>query len=506
MSSRSIPCRTDQSSTPTKTNGVAESDPQGQMSPNRVLPYTLLITIGPSVTAATSLFVVRYLMCHAYFTHHPSKHGIPSPGDERCNISDVEGLTSSVMAGLTTLDGLLYRVGRRPLLIALPLLAMVSTAALLIAYLVRSDPISYLCLLLNGLFVSASTKAAFTPTLCIADLTNDDNRSKYYSRLESMALFGPCLAFGAHRRGAMISALVNRYTPWVTMPYYNALAFQFLAAVYAFLAIRETMPYDLPEAGSDTASETGSFTIVASAVKKVTVPIRPLRVIMPWRDENGVLRWELLALSISLFATTCGNAWVLAYLAATRATYLFFIFPFILRYGRAAFHWLKTRNERRHVRGEGETRPLLDQRASVASEIRRKNNADEANRFDVFLAFGSVLLDGLSFAFVFMAPSYQYVLASFILVALGSGYIPSYRSVFIAAAPDDRATEALAALDMVLNIAKLTSPPLLGALYTVFVRRGQPEVVFLAAATIFDEMPAKLEHGSLHRKLSSVAC
>lgn len=46
-------------------------------------------------------------MCHVYYTHHSSKHGIPSPGDERCNVSDVEGLTSSVMAGLTTLDGLL---------------------------------------------------------------------------------------------------------------------------------------------------------------------------------------------------------------------------------------------------------------------------------------------------------------------------------------------------------------------------------------------------------------
>lgn len=28
------------------------------VSPNRILPYTLLITIGPSVTAATSLFVI----------------------------------------------------------------------------------------------------------------------------------------------------------------------------------------------------------------------------------------------------------------------------------------------------------------------------------------------------------------------------------------------------------------------------------------------------------------
>ncbi|KAJ9095405.1 hypothetical protein QFC20_006687 [Naganishia adeliensis] len=490
------------------------------MSPNRVLPYTLLVTIGPSVTAATSLFVIRYLMCHVYYTHHSSKHGIPLPGDGRCNVSDVEGLTSSVMAGLTTLDGLLSflmtsvvqqaadRLGRRPLLVVLPLLAMVSTAALLIAYIVRKDIATYILLAVAGVFVSASTKAAFTPTLCISDLTGDENRSKYYSRLESMALFGPCLAF-------VISALANRYTPWVTLPYYIALTSQFLAALYALLAIRETLPHDpSSEVLSDTASETGSVPLVMRAVGKVAVPVKPLAVIMPYRDEKGVWRWELLALSISLFATTCGtvfvptavlfflsdkfgfntekNAWVLSYLAATRAFYLFLIFPFVLRYGRAVFHWLK---ERRAAREE--TRPLLEQRASVASALRRKNTADEANHFDVILAFGSVVLDGLSFAFVFMAPSYQYVLASwlffmqdvinlvlvaFILVALGAGDVPSYRSVFIASVPEERATEALAALDMVLNIAKLTSPPLLGALYTVFVRRGQPEVVFLAAS------------------------
>ncbi|GHJ88029.1 hypothetical protein NliqN6_4431 [Naganishia liquefaciens] len=475
-------------------------------SPNRILPYTLLITIGPSVTAATSLFVIRYLMCHAYYAHHPSKHGIPAPGDERCNVSDIEGLTSSVMAGLTTMDGLLSflmtsfvqrladKLGRRPLLVTLPLLAMVSTAALLIGYLVRKEAITYLCLIIAGTFVSASTKAAFTPTLCISDLTTEHNRSKYYSRLESMALFGPCLAF-------VISALANRYTPYVTLPYYIALASQLLASLYAFSAIRETLCAEKDTSSDEENDASTSEGLVERAVDRVAVPVKPLRVLIPWRDERGVLRWELAALAISLFATTCGtifiptavlfflsdkfnfntekNAWVLAYLAATRAFYLFCIFPFILRYGRAVFHWLK---ERKRAARDGEARPLLASRPSIASSLMRKNTADEANHFDVILAFGSVVLDGLSFAFVFMAPSYQYVLASFILVALGAGDVPSYRSAFIAASPEDRTTEALAALDMVLNIAKLASPPLLGALYTVFVRRGKPEVVFLAAS------------------------
>ncbi|KAJ9121996.1 hypothetical protein QFC24_004579 [Naganishia onofrii] len=269
----------------------------------------------------------------------------------------------------------------------------------------------------------------------------------------------------------------------------------FLAAAYALVAIRETLARlqrksdsdtteDDESTHSDNGSEVGSITAIATAVKTAAIPVKPLRVLIPYRDEKGVLRWELLALAISLFATTCGTVFV-------PTAVLFFLSdkfgfdtekasPSCARKERKQL--TPTRKTERQMKQGGETRPLLDQRASVASEIRRRNNAEEANHFDVILAFASVCLDGLSFAFVFKAPSYQYVLASFILVALGSGDVPSYKSVFIATVPDDRATEALAALDMVLNIAKLTSPPLLGALYTVFVRRGQPEVVFLAAS------------------------
>ena len=82
------------------------------------------------------------------------------PGDEICNNKNVEAITGSVMAGLATLDGIVCeldtdfsaprltgtaflstsyvqsladRFGRRPLLIGLPLLATISTAAMMIA-------------------------------------------------------------------------------------------------------------------------------------------------------------------------------------------------------------------------------------------------------------------------------------------------------------------------------------------------------------------------------------
>jgi hypothetical protein len=105
----------------------------------------------------------------------------------------------------------------------------------------------------------------------------------------------------------VLSAMVNRYTPYVTIPYYIALGSQLLASLYAYTSIRETLRSKKSESDAD-GSESGEEEegILERAVERVTVPVRPLRVLMPWRDERGVLHWELAALAVSLFATTCG--------------------------------------------------------------------------------------------------------------------------------------------------------------------------------------------------------
>jgi hypothetical protein len=64
-------------------------------------------------------------------------------------------------------------------------------------------------LVLNGVFVSASTKSVFVPTLCVADVANDkqryvpppqltcesDDRTRFYSLLEAVSLLGPGFAY-----------------------------------------------------------------------------------------------------------------------------------------------------------------------------------------------------------------------------------------------------------------------------------------------------------------------
>ncbi|KAK4686508.1 hypothetical protein P7C73_g3615, partial [Tremellales sp. Uapishka_1] len=495
------------------------SQSTGIRSPiNRLLPYTFLCTIGPSVTAATSLYVVRYLVCRYYWLRQSSSSD-PSPGDAICNNPSVEALTGSVMAGLATIDGLVSffstsyvqrladRLGRRTLLIALPLLATISTSSMMIAFATK-NPVSS----------SNRTRPSLTPSAEYSmDTASDErnlcvgvhevglrpyslrcrhrfgrgkiDRTRFYSRLEAVAVLGPGLSYIA-------SALASRYIPNVIFTYYLALGAQVLAALYAFAFIPETLPAhpkEDEEYTSDSASEDHELT----TAEELIAPIKPLALLLPHRDGiSGQIRWKLFCLTISLFTTTSGtvfiatasllflsdkfnfnpekNAWVLAYLTFSRFAYLVLFFPLILKFGRRGLDaytaWRAARTQ------HGEQQALLADNASGESK-----SGEEANHFDVILAFASVLLDAASLVLVSISQSYQQVLGSFSVLALGAGDNPTFKSVFVSAVPPEHASEALAALDMVLSAAKLASPPILGGLYSAFVRIGRPELLFLCA-------------------------
>ncbi|OCF31827.1 hypothetical protein I317_03330 [Kwoniella heveanensis CBS 569] len=488
---------------------------------DRLLPYIFLCTIGPSVTAASNLFVVRYLMCRYYWVQRGTDTPkLPRPGDDRCGNRNVQALAGSVMAALATLDGVFSflaspfvqslsdRFGRRPLLICLPLLATTSTLSILTAYLVENTTVAWILLTTTGIFVSASTKSVFLPTLCVADVASEDARTRFYSRMEAVALLGPGTAY-------ITSALVSRYIPNVAVPYYIALGAQVGAALYAYFFIPETLHAASDtqsdhsggeeaqdsdaDAGSGSASEAesdgGDQGILAETL---AVPVKPLRLLIPHRHE-GRLHWQLFVVSLSLLMTTAGtvfiatasllfltdkfnfapenNAWMLAFLTFSRFAYLIFIFPFILKFGRSALNryeiW-KQHRKAKNGNGDGERQPLITRRDTSARQ-------GDANHFDVILAFLSVLIDAVALGFVSLSLSYQQVLAAFAIMAFGAGDNPTFKAVFVSFAPPEHSSQALAALDMVFSAAKLASPPLLGSLYAAFVEIGRPELLFLTA-------------------------
>ncbi|WRT66034.1 uncharacterized protein IL334_002985 [Kwoniella shivajii] len=473
-------------------------------SVDRLLPYVFLCTIGPSVVAASNLFIVRYLMCRYYWVKQGTDD-IPGVGDDRCDNRDVHALAGSVLAALATLDGICSfmsspyvqslsdRYGRRPLMITGPLLATVSTGSILLAYYVNNTTLAWILLVLTGIFVSASTKAVFLPSLCVADVATDEARTKFYSRMEAVALLGPGTAY-------IVSALVSRYVNNIAVPYFIALGAQVGASAWSFFFIAESRQFptkeeDEQESSDGNASEGGSEEggLIAGIAENLEAPVKPLKLIWPHR-HRGRFHWQLFVVALALFMTTSGtvfiatasllflsdkfqfepenNAWMLAFFTFSRFAYLIILFPLILKFGRAGYNKYALWKDNRKP-NDGERQPL----------VRRDTSAkqSDANHFDVILAFFSVVIDAIALGFVSLSLSYQQVLAAFGIMAFGAGDNPTFKAVFVSFAPPENSSEALAALDMVFSAAKLASPPLLGALYAAFVEVGRPELLFLAA-------------------------
>lgn len=61
-----------------------------------------------------------------------------------------------------------------------------------------AQTLTWILLGITGVFVSASTKSVFIPTLCVADVASDDERTRFYSRLEAVSLLGPGTAYRAY--------------------------------------------------------------------------------------------------------------------------------------------------------------------------------------------------------------------------------------------------------------------------------------------------------------------
>lgn len=313
---------------------------------------------------------------------------------------------------------------------------------------IRNPTLSWFLLALNGIFVSASTKSVFVPSLSIADVSSESGMTKAYSLLEAVTLLGPGSAY-------ILSALSSRYIPIILFPYYIALGSQFLATLYALIAVPETLPADTRAEVDSIHSQEG---IIEAIVLPVIKPIKPLRLLLPRKEADG-WHWRLSILTVSLLFTTSGtvfivtasllflsdkfafnpesNAWVLAYLAFAKGGYLTLVFPSIQRWGRRVFHKYG-QGKGKVSGGEGERQPLLENNGGESKEAKQ----EEANQFDVILLFLSVCIDAVSLVGVSLAQDYKHALVAFGIFALGAGDNPTYKSVFVASVPEEHASKS----------------------------------------------------------------
>ena len=151
--------------------------------------------------------------------------------------------------------------------------------------------------------------------------------------MEAVSLLGPGLAYSEflHRLSvqireahiSVISALSSRYIPIVLFPYYLALGAQISSSLYALVVVPETLrkqndqesevsDEETDDEENETVVEALVENVVEPVVEAVTVPIKPLALLLPHRGKHGALEWRLFILTMSLLATTSGVSICLA--------------------------------------------------------------------------------------------------------------------------------------------------------------------------------------------------
>lgn len=116
---------------------------------------------------------------------------------------------------------------------------------------------------------------------------------------------------------AVVSALSSRYISIVLFPYYLALGAQVLSSLYALVVVPETLrkqndhvseisDEETDDDENETVVEALVENVVEPVVEAVTVPVKPLALLLPHRGKHGALEWRLFILTMSLLATTSG--------------------------------------------------------------------------------------------------------------------------------------------------------------------------------------------------------
>ncbi|KAL2160689.1 hypothetical protein VTH06DRAFT_885 [Thermothelomyces fergusii] len=215
----------------------------------------------------------------------------------------------------------------------------------------------------------------------------------------------------------------------------------------------------------------------------------------------GVLATGYAPLLIQMYATAVfefkqsDNGWLMSEFAFMRAAFLIFLFPYIINKGRR-WYLASERHEAR-IRGGTEsceparlaTNPeqleapvgsLAEEEPVAFTEVKE----DEGTAFDLFFLRISLVIDGiLTMCAAFASKGWHVYLAA-CLLPFASGSAPAAKGVMTEMCSTSRRADALNALTLVENVARLATQGLFGFVFAALAKVGKPHLTFFANAAI----------------------
>lgn len=188
------------------------------------------------------------------------------------------------------------------------------------------------------------------------------------------------------------------------------------------------------------------------------------------------------------------NGWLMSGYSFMRAFFLIFIFPKIISWGRRWFS-RAGRDNAKHQSQEDDTDACIPTEPQefgtgvinqgegepVSAEPLHE---DEDSTFDLFFLRWSLVVDGLlTTGAAFATQGWHIYLAAFLL-PFGSGSAPAAKGVITEMCPASQRADALNAITLVENVAKLATQGLFGFIFSALAETGNAYLTFFCNAAV----------------------
>ncbi|KAL2148874.1 hypothetical protein VTH82DRAFT_1560 [Thermothelomyces myriococcoides] len=474
----------------------------------RILFAGFLITLSFSFTQVPIFYAIHHMECDVFYENHPPYDG----SGDRCSRNEIAAGTAtqySILGMTTTFCGTINlfvagwtvkRIGPRAAVMVQTLVAAIRVATQILAVLAGGqagiDIFQYSQLIT---IIGGPVGYILVINIIAGEVVEPLRRTAVFGMLQGCIMLGQGIGY---LTGGMIGD-----TWGIRRPFEVAFFSFLLSTTY----VRFALPYVSPESVSGGSK---------SDSKGIAAFLSPLRVMLPQKVilESGalakhygvlflcagvflgVLATGYAPLLIQMYATAVfgfeqsDSGWLMSEFAFIRAVFLIFLFPPIINNGR---RWYLARERQKAGRRETEgceptrlaTNPeeleapvgsLTEEEPVASAEVKE----DEGTAFDLFFLRISLVVDGiLTMCAAFATKGWHIYLAAFLL-PFASGSAPAGKGVMTEMCSTSRRADALNALTLVENIARLSTQGLFGFVFASLANVGKSHLTFFANAAI----------------------
>ncbi|KAF5000491.1 hypothetical protein FDECE_11201 [Fusarium decemcellulare] len=471
-----------------------------------ILVAGFIVTLSFSVTQVPIFYVFHLMECETFYQTHPPFTGV---GD-RCSPNEVAAATAaqfSILGMTTTLCGTLNlffagwvakRFGPKLSLLIQTFVPAIRAGTQILGVIAggQAGIVIFQCTQLIAI-IGGPAGYVLIVNIMASDVVEPSRRTSVFGKLQGCIMLGQGVGY---LLGGMIGDAFGIQRPFEVA---------FLCFLFATLYVKIALPHITPEATIDSNKLVGG---------RATGFFAPLKILLPQRVRLqsgrivkhygvlflccgvflGVLATDYAPFMIQMYATDefdfnqAENGWLMSGWAIMRSIFLLFIFPYIIARGRT---WFTSRQPNEDINCEEHASEIPAQPEDLETPIETQEGSEPIPAestypdsshlgFDLFFLRWSLVIDGLLTTIAAFATHRWHIYLAAFLLPLGSGSAPAAKGVITDMCSPLQRADALNAITLVENTARLATQGFFGFLFAFLAKAGQAYLTFFYNAAI----------------------